>query len=147
MTLVLPIVIPLLAAALLLVVPARDVLQRSVARSDEATAALARIQQEVEAMQTRLGQLSQGMQSQLAQVHAVNDQAQAITGAAERSSQSADETLRAAQTLAQLVLDLHKTANRLSRQDRPTDPRAKPHQGRHAPHTISTDLHMSPTHR
>jgi hypothetical protein len=57
------------------------------------------------------------MRSQLQQVEAVNAQAQAITGATERSSQSADETLQAAQSLAQLVLDLHKTASRLSRQD------------------------------
>ncbi|HWV09302.1 MAG TPA: methyl-accepting chemotaxis protein, partial [Pseudomonas sp.] len=65
----------------------------------------------------RLGQISQAMQSQLDQVRAVNEQAQAITGAAERSNLSAGETLQAAQALAQLVLDLHKTASRLSRQD------------------------------
>ncbi len=92
--------------------------ERSVGRSGDATQALQHIQQEVEAMQKRLGQLNQSMQSQLAQVHAASEQAQAITGAAERTSQSADETLQAAQALAQLVLDLHKTANRLSRQDR-----------------------------
>ena len=90
---------------------------RSVTRSGQATAALERIQQEVSGMQDRLGQISQVMRSQLQQVEAVNAQAQAITGATERSSQSADETLQAAQSLAQLVLDLHKTASRLSRQD------------------------------
>ncbi|OEC34690.1 Methyl-accepting chemotaxis protein [Pseudomonas cuatrocienegasensis] len=90
---------------------------RSVTRSDQATTALERIQQEVSGMQDRLGQISQVMRSQLQQVEAVNAQAQAITGATERSSQSADETLQAAQSLAQLVLDLHKTASRLSRQD------------------------------
>ncbi len=125
----------------------QEAAQRSVARSDEATAALARIQQEVEAMQARLGQLSQTMQSQLAQVHAVNDQAQAITGAAERSSQSAGETLQAAQALAQLVLDLHKTANRLSRQDPPTNPRTAPPQEGHARSAMVTGLRMSSTHR
>ena len=95
----------------------QEAAQRSVARSDEATDALVRIQHDVEAMQSRLVQLSQSMQSQLTQVNAVSEQAQAITGAAERSSKSADETLQAAQALAQLVLDLHKTASRLSRQD------------------------------
>ncbi len=105
----------------------QEAAERSVTRSDEATQSLEHIQQEVEAMQGRLGQLNQTMQSQLAQVHAVSEQAQAITGAAERTSQSADETLQAAQALAQLVLDLHKTANRLSRQDRLDDkPVARP---------------------
>ncbi|MGL4317993.1 MAG: methyl-accepting chemotaxis protein [Pseudomonas sp.] len=96
----------------------QDAAQRGVARSHEANTALQRIQGEVEAMQDRLGQVSQSMQLQLSQVQAVTDQAQAITGAAERSSQSADETRQAAQVLAQLVLDLHKTASRLSRQER-----------------------------
>jgi methyl-accepting chemotaxis protein len=94
----------------------QEAAQRGVARADEANAALQRIQGEVEAMQDRLGQLSQSMRQQLGQVQAVTDQAQAITGAAEHSSQSADETRQAAQALAQLVLDLHKTANRLGRQ-------------------------------
>lgn len=95
----------------------QEAAQRSVTRSEQTTTALERIQQEVNGMQDRLGQVSQAMQSQLSQVRAVNEQAQAITGAAERSSQGADETLHAAQALAQLVLDLHKTASRLSRQD------------------------------
>ncbi|MDH1732105.1 methyl-accepting chemotaxis protein [Pseudomonas chengduensis] len=125
----------------------QEAAQRSVTRSDEATAALARIQHEVEAMQSRLGQLSQGMQSQLAQVHAVNDQAQAITGAAERSSQSADETLQAAQVLAQLVLDLHKTASRLSHQEPQPDQRTTIQHGWQAPPRMKTDQSMSATHR
>lgn len=90
--------------------------QSSVTRSSEATDALARIEQEVAGMQGRLDQISQAMKSQLHQVQAVSGQAQAITGAAERSMQSADETLHAAQSLAQLVLDLHKTASRLGQQ-------------------------------
>ncbi|MDD1506786.1 methyl-accepting chemotaxis protein [Pseudomonas sp. CNPSo 3701] len=91
--------------------------QSSVARSGEASEALGRIEQEVAGMQDRLGQISAAMKLQLSQVQAVNGQAQAITGAAERSSQSASETLQAAQSLAQLVLDLHKTASRLSRHE------------------------------
>ncbi|WP_052081095.1 methyl-accepting chemotaxis protein [Pseudomonas sp. ML96] len=95
----------------------QDAAERGVTRSHEANTALQRIQSEVESMQGRLGQISQSMQQQLSQVQAVTDQAQAITGAAERSSQSAAETRQAAQALAQLVLDLHKTASRLSHQD------------------------------
>ena len=99
----------------------QEAARRSVDRSDEANTALARIHSEVEGMQRRLGQLSQSMQAQLAQARAVSEQAQAITGAAERSSQSAADTLQTAQALAQLVLDLHKTASRLSRQERPRE--------------------------
>ncbi len=92
--------------------------QSSVVRSSEANEALERIEEEVAGMQDRLGQISQAMTLQMSQVQAVNGQAQAITGAAEHSSQSAGETLQAAQSLAQLVLDLHKTASRLSREEK-----------------------------
>nr|WP_286785379.1 MULTISPECIES: methyl-accepting chemotaxis protein [Pseudomonas] len=92
--------------------------QSSVARSCEANEALERIEEEVAGMQDRLGQISQAMTLQMSQVQAVNGQAQAITGAAEHSSQSAGETLQAAQSLAQPVLDLHKTASRLSREEK-----------------------------
>ena len=91
----------------------------SVVRSNEANEALERIEQEVAGMQDRLGQISQAMTLQMSQVQAVNGQAQAITGAAEYCSQSAGETLQAARSLAQLVLDLHKTASRLSREEKP----------------------------
>jgi len=91
--------------------------QSSVARSC-ANEALERIEEEVAGMQDRLGQISQAMTLQMGQLQAVNGQAQAITGAAEHSSQSAGEPLQAAQSLAQLVLDLHKTASRLSREEK-----------------------------
>ncbi|MGP0203523.1 methyl-accepting chemotaxis protein [Pseudomonas sp. NCHU5216] len=125
----------------------QEAAQRSVARSDEATAALQRIQHDVEAMQGRLVQLSQSMQSQLTQVHAVNDQAQAITGAAERSSQSAEEILQAAQALAQLVLDLHKTASRLSQQEPTTKPRELRHEKLPTQSRAATHMSMNSTHR
>lgn len=86
----------------------------SVDRAGEVTEALARIEDQVQAMQQRQGQLSQTMQSQLAQVNAVTRQAQAISDAAVVTRRSADETLDIAQALAQRVLDLHKTASRLS---------------------------------
>ncbi|WP_277373809.1 methyl-accepting chemotaxis protein [Pseudomonas sp. AA-38] len=125
----------------------QEAAQRSVARSDEATAALQRIQHDVEAMQDRLAKLSQSMQSQLTQVHAVNEQAQAITGAAERSSQSAEEILQAAQALAQLVLDLHRTASRLSQQEPTTKPRELRHEKQAMPPTPTNRPSMNPAHR
>src|SRR5690606_14170630 len=91
--------------------------QRGVAGADQANPAPRRIRGEAAAQQGRLGRPSQSMRQQLGQVQAVPDQAQAITGAAERSSQSADETRQAARVLAQLMLDLQRTASRLGQQE------------------------------
>lgn len=94
----------------------RDSAGRGVERSSEATEALARIEREVARVQAQLHQISDAMQAQKSQVDATSREAQAITGSTERSAISAEQTREAARQLQQLVVELQRTANRLSRQ-------------------------------
>jgi len=56
------------------------------------------------------------MLGQREQTQTANEQAQAITEGSEFSAIAAAQTLQAAQTLGQLVLDLQQTASRLSQE-------------------------------
>ncbi|MGL4206612.1 MAG: methyl-accepting chemotaxis protein [Aeromonadaceae bacterium] len=90
--------------------------QESVARSADANQALARIHQEVATIQDQLQFISQAMLAQRQQTQTANDQAQAITRGSEFSALAAAQTLQAAQSLGQLVLDLQQTASKLSQE-------------------------------
>lgn len=90
--------------------------QESVTRSSDANEALARIHQEVATIQEQLRYISQAMLGQREQTQTANEQAQAITEGSEFSAIAAAQTLQAAQTLGQLVLDLQQTASRLSQE-------------------------------
>ena len=101
--------------------------QESVARSADANEALARIHQEVATIQDQLQFISQAMLAQRQQTQTANDQAQAITRGSEYSALAAAQTLQAAQSLGQLVLDLQQTASKLSQEqeNKPECPKAK----------------------
>jgi len=90
--------------------------QESVTRSSDANEALAHIHQEVATIQEQLRYISQAMLGQREQTQTANEQAQAITEGSEFSAIAAAQTLQAAQTLGQLVLDLQQTASRLSQE-------------------------------
>ena len=97
--------------------------QESVSRSSDANEALAHIHHEVAAIQDQLRFISQAMLAQREQTQTANEQAQAITRGSEFSALAAAQTLQAAQSLGQLVLDLQQTASKLGQdQERATDP-------------------------
>ena len=99
--------------------------QESVSRSSDANETLAHIHHEVAAIQDQLRFISQAMLAQREQTQTANEQAQAITRGSEFSALAAAQTLQAAQSLGQLVLDLQQTASKLGQgqdQERATDP-------------------------
>ena len=73
---------------------------------------LEQIHQDIAAIQSQLGQISEAMQYQRQQTQTANDQAQAITQGALHSANSANSTQQAAYVLEQLVLELQQTAGK-----------------------------------